>query len=192
MTGTVHIPLDLEIRSARTPKYYFLHFPYFQPPKVFGVHSLTTPDPSDVVPLGSPCRLISQNFHNLFNVNYNDPSRYNNQAHLENRRRWAPGGRQGLYPLSWYAHPLQAAHRLYYIFDPVFPLSVFFHFLSCTYMGFEHYLPCILRCMKKIYITVLTYLFTYYIVLQEAASCCGKRLSSINIYHVISVVGKVT
>jgi hypothetical protein len=46
-SSILHIPLDLEIRSASTPKYYFLHFSYFQPPKVFGVLSPTTPSPSE-------------------------------------------------------------------------------------------------------------------------------------------------
>jgi hypothetical protein len=61
----LHNPLDLKIRSASSPKYYFWHFPYLKPPKVFGVPSPATLCPSVVVPLGSPCRLISQNFHNL-------------------------------------------------------------------------------------------------------------------------------
>ncbi len=39
-SSILQIPLDLEMRSASTKKYYFLHFPYLQLPKVFALPSL--------------------------------------------------------------------------------------------------------------------------------------------------------
>jgi hypothetical protein len=154
ISNILHIPLDLETRNASTPKYNFLHFPYFQPPKESGVLSLNTPGPSDVVPLASPSRLISLNVYNLLNVTNDDPSCNNNQTFWENRPSWAPGGRQGVYPLSWYASSCSTLLNITFSIMCSLFLFLCFSFLI-MYMRCEHYLPCILHCTKKIYLTYL-------------------------------------
>jgi hypothetical protein len=156
----LQIPLDLEIRSASTPKHYFLHFPYFQPPKVFcGLPNYIHPAP----PLWCHLAPHVDKYHKIFTT-YLTLSIMTLPAiitkHTERMDQDGPQVEDRVF-IPYPGMPTSCSSLLNIIF-PI-PCSLFllvcFNFLSC--MWDVNIFTLHFCCTKKIYLTyLLIYLFS--------------------------------